>query len=121
MTMTSIGNYAFMSCSNLVRILFSGNNIQSIGRESFKDCTKLEFLFITSTSLSTIGDNAFDNTPYLRKCGSVRCDESKTDIFIQRNIPSISFRLDCKHERITCLQKSSYSISILLISPFIIM
>ncbi|EAY08681.1 surface antigen BspA-like [Trichomonas vaginalis G3] len=121
MTMTSIGNYAFMSCSNLVRILFSGNNIQSIGRESFKDCTKLAFLFITSTSLSTIGDNAFDNTPYLRKCGAVRCDASKTDIFLQKNIPTISFRLDCKNEYVTCLQKSSYSISILLISPFILM
>ncbi|EAY18130.1 surface antigen BspA-like [Trichomonas vaginalis G3] len=123
MTTTSIGNYAFMSCTHLVRILFSGNNIQSIGRESFKDCSKLAFLFITSTSLSTIGDCAFDNSPLLRKCGAVRCDSSKTDLFIQRNIPEISFRMNCSNTQITCLQQpvSSTHVSILLISPFILM
>ncbi|EAY03969.1 surface antigen BspA-like [Trichomonas vaginalis G3] len=122
-TMTSIGNYAFMSCPNLVRVLFSGNSIQTIGRESFKDCPKLSFLYVTSSSLTSIGESAFDGSPLLRRCGSVRCDKSKRDMFISNGIPTISFKVDCSYAGGSCGRNPTLisNLSPILITPLIVM
>jgi len=58
-TVTSIGNYAFQSCSLLTNI-FIPNKIDTIGGGAFADCTSLTSITLPD-SLKTIGAFAFQN------------------------------------------------------------
>ena len=56
-SVTSIGNYAFRSCSNLTSITI-GNSVTSIGNYAFSYCTNLTSITIPD-SVTSIGDYAF--------------------------------------------------------------
>ena len=58
-SVTSIGNYAFQSCSNLVSVTI-GNSVDSIGNYAFERCSSLSSLTIPK-SVTTIGSYAFQN------------------------------------------------------------
>ncbi len=62
---TSIGNYAFYGCVNLVSFKM-GKSIKTIGSNSFKNCHSLSSLKIVANT-TTIGDNAFDGCYNLTK------------------------------------------------------
>ena len=57
-TVTSIGNSAFMSCSNLENITLP-ESLTSIGRMAFYGCSQLRRLTIPG-SITTIKDHAFE-------------------------------------------------------------
>ena len=56
-SLTSIGNYAFWSCSSLTQVIF-GSQVNSIGNYSFGWCSSLSSLTIPSSVIS-IGTNSF--------------------------------------------------------------
>lgn len=60
-TVTSIGNSAFMSCSNLENITLP-ESLTSIGRMAFYGCSQLRRLTIPG-SITTIKDHAFERCP----------------------------------------------------------
>ncbi|MBO7218814.1 MAG: leucine-rich repeat domain-containing protein, partial [Clostridia bacterium] len=72
---TSIGNYAFLGCTNLESITLP-SNITSIGTEAFRDCKKLNGINLPN-GLLTIGANAFD------KC------QALTTIVVPNSVTSI--------------------------------
>lgn len=109
-TMISIGNYAFMSCNNLIRVIFSGNKLEQIGYQSFKDCKKLSFVFVMSSNLESIGVEAFIGCPLLTRCGSIFCLPQKFQYFIDRGIPAISLKDECSDSQLSCIP-NKYSIS----------
>lgn len=120
----SIQSYAFMSCKNLIRIIFSGSSIKTIGYQSFTDCSSLSFLFLgTSVQLSEIQDMAFDGCPLLRRCGAISCPTSAAQIFKSKfDIPNHSFSTNCPNGYITCKSKpNAFSFSISLTMPMILM
>ena len=57
---TSIGNYAFNNCSDIVSVAI-GNNVTSIGSYAFSKCTNLKNVAI-SNSVTAIFDNAFQGS-----------------------------------------------------------
>ncbi|MBQ8209567.1 MAG: leucine-rich repeat domain-containing protein [Clostridia bacterium] len=56
---TSIGNYSFMNCSNLISVSI-GKDVKSIGKYAFCACHKLESVSFPA-GLMSIGDWAFNN------------------------------------------------------------
>ena len=54
---TSIGEYAFYSCSELTSVTI-GNSVTSIGKCAFKNCSRLTSVTLPN-SVTTIGDSAF--------------------------------------------------------------
>ena len=56
-SMTSVGSYAFWSCSSLTTVIF-GSQVNSIGNYSFGWCSSLSSLTIP-TSVKSIGTNSF--------------------------------------------------------------
>ena len=74
-SVTSIGNYAFYSCSGLTSVSI-GNSVTSIGNYAFYDCDSLTSVSIPN-SVTSIGDNAFYN-----------CD-SLTSVSIPNSVTSI--------------------------------
>ena len=61
-SVTSIGNYAFLFCTNLTSIEIP-NSVTSIGDEAFYFCMSLTSITIPN-SVTSIGYNAFDETPW---------------------------------------------------------
>ena len=61
---TSIGAYAFSSCSNLTDITIP-DSVTSIGEYAFQNCRKLASIEIPS-SVTSIGGSAFSGTLWLR-------------------------------------------------------
>jgi uncharacterized repeat protein (TIGR02543 family) len=60
-SVTSIGGYAFMSCTNLTTVTIPANsNLTSIGDYAFVSCTSLTSITIPN-SVTSIGDQAFDS------------------------------------------------------------
>ena len=57
---TSIGNFTFPNCSNLVKADIT-DNVQSIGVSAFADCTKAELVIDIKGTLNNVGNNAFGN------------------------------------------------------------
>ncbi|EAY12674.1 Leucine Rich Repeat family protein [Trichomonas vaginalis G3] len=112
-TMKTIGQYAFMGSKNLIRVICNGDTLTTIGFMSFANCVSLSFLYVSSSSLTTIGDHAFDGCPKLRKCGSVQCMKNKRNMFIEKDIPSISFIEVCSSYELTCKMQGIYKFSFL--------
>ena len=56
-TLTSIGDYAFLSCSSLTRVILP-DGLEEIGPGAFSGCTKLNTVFLPA-SVRTIGEKAF--------------------------------------------------------------
>ena len=112
-TMKTIGQYAFMGSRNLIRVICNGDTLTTIGFMSFTNCVSLSFLYVSSSSLSTIGDHAFDGCPKLRKCGSVQCMKNKRNMFIEKDIPAISFIEVCSNYELTCKMRGIYTFSFL--------
>lgn len=82
---TSIGDFAFYSCPNLVDVAI-GNGVSSIGTSAFHWCNALKTVIIGS-SIDAIGESAF-------------CDcSSLTDVYcLAENLPSIeSTSLDSRY------------------------
>ena len=73
-SVTSIGDYAFESCSNVASVILP-NRITSIGSAEFASCTSLTSVTIPS-SVTSIGDQAF------AYCTSL------TSAYFQGNAPS---------------------------------
>ena len=74
---TSIGDYAFSSCSGLTSITIP-NNVTSIGSSAFEDCSGLTSITIPN-NVTSIGDSAFYNCTGL------------TSVTFLGNIPSSGF------------------------------
>ena len=72
---TSIGDYAFMSCSGLTSLTI-GESVTSIGKNAFSSCWGLTSVTIPN-SVTTIGYKAFSNCSYLN---SVTIGNSVTSI-----------------------------------------
>ena len=73
--MTSIGGYAFSSCSGLTSVTIP-NSVSSIGLGAFRDCSGLTS-FIIPNSVTSIGDYAFE---YCSGLTSVTISNSLTSI-----------------------------------------
>lgn len=56
---TSIGEQAFMGCSNLASVTINGANLESIGKQAFHSCTKLGN--VSLSTVTSIGEEAFRN------------------------------------------------------------
>ncbi|EAY11178.1 Leucine Rich Repeat family protein [Trichomonas vaginalis G3] len=112
-TMKTIGQYAFMGSRNLIRVICNGDTLTTIGFMSLTNCVSLSFLYVSSSSLTTIGDHAFDGCPKLRKCGSVQCMKNKRNMFIEKDIPSISFIEVCSNYELTCKMQGIYTFTFL--------
>ncbi len=63
-TVTSIGNYAFQNCGQLLEIIIP-ESVELIGEGSFYDCDNITNIIIPN-SVSTIGGYAFYNCDYLK-------------------------------------------------------
>ncbi len=74
-SVTSIGDYAFYGCNNLVSIALS-ENLTTIGDYAFHGCTKLSSISIPD-SVTTIGDFAFT---YCKSLTSIAIPENVTII-----------------------------------------
>ena len=60
-SVTSIGNYAFGSCSDLTTVIISENSqLSTIGYFAFYGCSSLTSIYIPS-SVTTIGESAFES------------------------------------------------------------
>lgn len=57
---TSIGNFTFPYCSNLVKADIT-DKVESIGVSAFADCTKAELVIDIKGTLKNVGNNAFGN------------------------------------------------------------
>ena len=101
--LTSIGNFAFYSCGNVVpepeedpvpnltAIDLSNTKVTSIGQGAFNSCSKLETITLPST-LTSIGDYAFQDCRSLVSFsvpGSVTTISS--DAFFNCSIPTFTF------------------------------
>ena len=64
-TVTSVGNYVFINCSNLTTVRL-GSGITSIGDRAFESCSALTAITIPD-SVTSIGANAFYNCAALDK------------------------------------------------------
>ena len=74
-SVTSIGEYAFVSCSSLTSVTI-GNSVTSIGRMAFEECFRLTSVTI-SNSVTSIGEMAFEDC---RSLTSVTIPNSVTSI-----------------------------------------
>lgn len=74
-SVTSIGNLAFRSCSNLKSVLMS-DSVTSIGTGAFNGCSSLESITL-SNNLTSIGGNAFNGCSSLT---SITLPDSITSI-----------------------------------------
>ena len=72
-SVTSIGDYAFESCTNLTSVTIP-NSVTSIGKSAFEDCTYLTSVTI-GNSVTSIGSWAFED-----------CDNLK-NIYMQCEVP----------------------------------
>ena len=72
---TSIGNYAFISCNNLTSVTI-GSSVTSIGNYAFQDCSNLTSVTI-GNSVTSIGKSAFG---YCKKLTSVVIPNSVSTI-----------------------------------------
>lgn len=57
---TSIGEQAFMGCTNLASVTIDGANLVSIGNQAFHSCTKLGNVSLPNT-VTSIGEETFRN------------------------------------------------------------
>lgn len=117
--MVTIGNCAFMGCPTLQRVFFSGSKIREIRYQAFKDCRNLNFIFFSLSSLTIIDNEAFDGCPYLKKCGSFQAPLSLQEKLISVKIPQIAFSDDCDQDY-TCKSVNQFSISLVLLTPFVL-
>ena len=74
-SVTSIGDYAFVGCSNLQSVTIP-NSVTSIGDYAFNDCRSLQSVTIPN-SVTSIGTHAFDGCSHLQ---SVTIPNSVTSI-----------------------------------------
>ena len=74
-SVTSIGNSAFSGCTSLTSVTI-GNSVTSIGRSAFADCTNLTSVTI-GNSVTSIGNSAFSNCTNL---ASITIPDSVTSI-----------------------------------------
>ena len=77
-TVTTIGDYAFLSCSNLVGGLVIPNSVKSINAGAFSNCTGFTSLDL-GTSVTSIGDSAF-----------AYCSVMSGDLIIPNSVTSIA-------------------------------
>jgi len=70
---TSIGQYAFLSCSSLTSIDLSGTQVTSIGNNAFSGCSSLETIDLSGTQVTTIGYSVFG---YCSKITSITIPDS---------------------------------------------
>lgn len=57
---TSIGNHAFMHCTQIKNDLVIPNSVKTIGDQAFTGCTGLQKNLVLGSSLESIGEMAFD-------------------------------------------------------------
>jgi len=74
-SVTSIGNWAFMNCTNLKSITIP-NSVTGIGANAFNNCTSLASITIPN-SVTNIGSDAFSNCTGLK---SIAVPKSVTEI-----------------------------------------
>lgn len=79
-SVTSIGEYAFDSCSNLTSLVIP-DGVISIGRYAFKDCVNLESLMLP-LSLEHIDNHAFDTCNNLNIYYEGRLDQYHISITV---------------------------------------
>ena len=60
-SVTSIGGYAFNSCSSLTDVTIP-NSVTSIGNHAFSDCSRLTSITCLADNAPSLGDNVFFNT-----------------------------------------------------------
>ena len=109
-SVTSIGNGAFIGCTNLISVIFSQDSIRSIGNSAFEGCKNLHYINIPE-SITVVGEGAFNG------CRSLICGvdiESKDQAFIRSlitkgKLPSKALR---KCGEISCKIRKSRSSSI---------
>ena len=80
---TSIGNFAFMGCSNLTSVTIP-NSVTSIGDYAFEDCSSLTSVTIPN-SVTSIGSGAFDG------CSSLTSINVANDNPIYSSIDGVLF------------------------------
>ena len=78
-SITTIGNFAFYSCSELMWVTI-GNNVTTIGNNAFDSCVRLISAIIPN-SVTTIGDYAF-----------ISCSDNLTLVSIPNSVTSIGER-----------------------------
>lgn len=59
---TTIEDYAFFNCSNLLKVDIYSKNLSYIGESAFEDCVLLKSFLFNSKNILEIGPNAFKNT-----------------------------------------------------------
>jgi hypothetical protein len=90
-SVTTIGNYAFVTCNNLTSVII-GSGVTTIGRGAFAWCESLTSVIVPD-SVTSIGDNAFRDCSSLTSVtigSSVR--EIGEEAFKNRNIDTIVCR-----------------------------
>ena len=121
--MEKIGSYSFYACTNLVKVIFSGSNIDIIDYMAFYGCSKLSYIFLgTNTHVSSIGSKAFEGCPLLNNCGAITCPTAIILLFEAHKISRSSFRTDCNYIcQSIAHSRSGFTTTITLITPFILM
>ena len=92
--MTSIGDYAFQSCTSLATVTFAeGSQLASIGNGAFSGCSALQSIEIPA-SVTSIGSNAFQNCTSLAMVTFAKGSQLESigrDVFYGCNISGIEY------------------------------